>query len=75
MTVPHPPEANPNRSYSFVGQENISQITGFEKGLRATEHTDFGTITILFQDSTGDLEVEDQENWGSFHSIESTTRR
>lgn len=33
MTAKHPPEANPNRGYSYVGQESISSISGYDKGL------------------------------------------
>lgn len=33
MVAKHPPKANPNRGYSYVGQENIAQISGYEKGL------------------------------------------
>jgi hypothetical protein len=33
MLAKHPPQANPNRGYCFVGQESISSISGFEKGL------------------------------------------
>jgi hypothetical protein len=33
MTAKHPPEANPNRGYSYVGQESVSSISGYEKGL------------------------------------------
>jgi len=35
MTFAHPPRPNPHRGYSYVGQENISGVTGFEKGEEA----------------------------------------
>lgn len=34
MVAAHPPRPNPHRGYSAVGQENISGISGFEKGVK-----------------------------------------
>lgn len=41
---------------------------------RIAEHTDFGTITMLFQDSTGGLQVENQEHLGTFHDVTSASQ-
>lgn len=38
MTAKHPPESTPNRGYSYVGQESLSNISGFEKGLPQGEY-------------------------------------
>jgi isopenicillin N synthase-like dioxygenase len=38
---------------------------------RISEHTDFGTFTLLFQDSVGGLEIEDQDHYGNFLPIQS----
>lgn len=38
MTAKHPPESTPNRGYSYVGQESVSNISGFEKGLPQGEY-------------------------------------
>ncbi|KAG8416316.1 hypothetical protein J3458_006909 [Metarhizium acridum] len=36
---------------------------------RISEHTDFGTVTLLFQDSVGGLEIEDQDVPGDYFPI------
>ena len=36
---------------------------------RISEHTDFGTVTLLFQDSVGGLEIEDQRMAGRYFSV------
>jgi isopenicillin N synthase-like dioxygenase len=35
--IAHPPQANPNRGWSAIGQEKSSAITDFEKGKAAAE--------------------------------------
>ncbi|OAA37397.1 Oxoglutarate/iron-dependent oxygenase [Metarhizium rileyi] len=165
----HPPEANPHRGYSYVGQEKLSRVKDYEKGKRSivdvydikesydqgpavdklypnrwpdkqdipgfrvvmekfyerchqvhqdvlraiatgfdlspsfltdlccentselrlnhypgvhpsslrkgakriSEHTDFGTVTLLFQDSVGGLEIEDQNSPGTYFPVSS----
>lgn len=37
--------------------------------MRIAEHTDFGTLTLLFQDSIGGLEIEDQKVDGRFFPV------
>lgn len=36
---------------------------------RISPHTDFGTLTLLFQDDVGGLEIEDQSNYGRFFPV------
>lgn len=41
---------------------------------RISEHTDFGTVTLLFQDAVGGLEVEEQNRHGSFIPVKNDHR-
>ena len=45
-------------------------MSDMHKGARRiSEHTDFGTVTLLFQDSIGGLEIEDQGMAGRYFSV------
>lgn len=52
--------------YSPLPTEKLSD----GKHRRAWPHTDFGMLTLLFQDEAGGLEVEDRPNPGSFIPIQ-----
>ncbi|KAF9701017.1 hypothetical protein EKO04_000529 [Ascochyta lentis] len=39
------------------------------KRSRINAHSDFGTLTLLFQDSVGGLEIEDPHTPGQFHAV------
>eukprot|EP00808_Paulinella_micropora_P026376 g59038.t1 len=44
-----------------------------EGQLRASEHTDYGTLTILAQDGTGGLEAKDRNNvWHPIHNVDNS---
>jgi isopenicillin N synthase-like dioxygenase len=48
---------------------SISELRSGSK-IRISEHTDFGSISLLFQDDVGGLEIEDQTEPGLFHPLE-----
>ncbi|CAG9990749.1 unnamed protein product [Clonostachys byssicola] len=64
MKVKHPAQATPNRGYSYVGQENVGNISGFNKGLGPAntrdikESIDFGAA---FDDLVENIEVPDED--------------
>lgn len=53
--------------YPAVRAKDINLNSGEQT--RTSEHTDFGTITLLFQDTVGGLEVESNRERGVFHPI------
>lgn len=60
MRLTHYPEIK----LADLKSDGISQKT------RISPHTDFGSITLLFQDAVGGLEAEDQKAKGVFRPVE-----
>ncbi|KHN99775.1 Oxoglutarate/iron-dependent oxygenase [Metarhizium album ARSEF 1941] len=63
--------------FSDICDQNASEVRlnhypGCEESVlrhgarRISEHTDFGTVTLLFQDAVGGLEIEDQDAPGQY---------
>ncbi|KAF1946378.1 Clavaminate synthase-like protein [Clathrospora elynae] len=52
--------------YPAIGVDELKQ----EKRSRINAHSDFGTLTLLFQDAVGGLEVEDPHKPGKFRAAE-----
>lgn len=48
MLAKHPPESTPNRGYSYVGQESISTISGYDKGLPQGQYVRDIKVLILY---------------------------
>ncbi|KAL8791309.1 MAG: hypothetical protein Q9195_005928 [Heterodermia aff. obscurata] len=66
----HGPGANELRLTHYP-QIAVDELRSGSK-TRISEHSDFGTLTLLFQDSVGGLEVEDQNRVGYFEPVESS---
>ncbi|CAH0052396.1 unnamed protein product [Clonostachys solani] len=59
-----------NTSELRINHYPATDVSALRKGaMRISEHTDFGTVTLLFQDSVGGLEVEDQANTGRYFPV------
>ncbi|KAM4057406.1 2OG-Fe(II) oxygenase superfamily protein [Hirsutella rhossiliensis] len=60
----------PNSSEMRLNHYPGGPVSAMGRGARRiSEHTDFGTMTLLFQDSVGGLEVEDQRQPGSYFAV------
>lgn len=59
-----------NKSELRLNHYPACEASQIRKGaMRISEHTDFGTLTLLFQDSVGGLEIEDQKQVGSYFPV------
>ena len=70
MLAKHPPQANPNRGYCYVGQESISSISGYEKGLpqgRFVRDIKVQSLSVLFRPSNILKIIQETVDFGSPH--------
>lgn len=59
-----------NKSELRLNHYPACEAATIRKGaMRISEHTDFGTVTLLFQDSVGGLEIEDQSCRGAYFPV------
>ena len=59
MKIQHPPQANPNRGYSYVGLENVANISGYEKGLGPGKTKDIKVRNcVSFHITLSDVQAE-----------------
>ncbi|KAL9019972.1 MAG: hypothetical protein Q9185_002762 [Variospora sp. 1 TL-2023] len=65
---------NTNTSELRLNHYPEGAVSEMRKGARRiSEHTDFGTVTLLFQDSVGGLEIEDQSMPGRYLPVPCTS--
>ncbi|KAL2816033.1 hypothetical protein BDW59DRAFT_12372 [Aspergillus cavernicola] len=71
LSLPEPfflPRCNLNSSELRLNHYPGAKTSDLQDGsmMRISSHTDFGTVTLLFQDSVGGLEIEDQHKSGVY---------
>ncbi|KAB8231408.1 hypothetical protein ETB97_007227 [Aspergillus alliaceus] len=54
------PSVKAKDSYSALLHYPETSVESFQKRVRSAPHTDFGTLTLLFNDSNGGLQVKDK---------------
>jgi len=70
------PMCTPNTSelrFNYYPPIDISEIRSGTVS-RISPHTDSGTLTLLFQDSVGGLEIENQDEMGTYVPLENATK-